>query len=80
MKTLGGILMGIGILAILGAAGTSDYQTTVSMVEVVPFHRIMEQVGVGFIVIFVGFLIFRRGERKSRYIGPTIITTKIKGR
>ena len=73
MKTLGGILMAIGILAIMGAVGTSDYQTTVSMVETVPFHRIMEQVGIGFIIAFAGFLILKREERKSRYIGPTII-------
>ncbi len=54
MKTLGGLLMFVGFFMIAGAAGTSDYETTVSHAIATPTWEIATIAVAGLAMMWFG--------------------------
>lgn len=66
MKTLGGILMGIGFLVMIGSAGTSDHQTMVPPYTMtVPTWEIFLIAAVGLGLFALGACLLKENSKDS---------------
>lgn len=65
MKAMGGVLMGVGFLVVAGAAGSSDYESTMTTGTITPFWEIALMAGVGLLLMYVGSRILG-AEKKEK--------------
>ena len=66
MKTLGGLLMFVGFFMIAGAAGTSDYETTVSHAIATPTWEIATIAVAGLAMMWFGSRLISGKEEGGR--------------